>query len=173
MVSQKSLTGHAKGGAAVFQMMGLCQILREGVIPPNRSLDCVDDELAGAAHFVWPRETLRLGEEFPLKAGLVTSLGFGHVSGLVALVHPQAFLAVLDPAQREDYQRRASERVLAGQRRLASAIAGGPPLYEKPADRRFSSDAPEKRQEAEMLLDPAARLGENAVYLPQVGYRNS
>ena len=47
IVSQKSLTGHAKGGAAVFQMMGLCQILRDGVIPPNRSLDCVDDELAG------------------------------------------------------------------------------------------------------------------------------
>ena len=48
VVSQKSLTGHAKGGAAAFQMMGLCQILRDGVIPPNRSLDCVDDELAGA-----------------------------------------------------------------------------------------------------------------------------
>ena len=96
VVSQKSLTGHAKGGAAVFQMMGLCQMLRDGVIPPNRSLDCVDDELATSAHFVWPRETLRLGEQFPLKAGLVTSLGFGHVSGLIALVHPQAFLATLD-----------------------------------------------------------------------------
>src|SRR6202008_644436 len=65
IVSQKSLTGHAKGGAAVFQMMGLCQMLRDGVIPPNRSLDCVDDELAGSAHFVWVRETLRLRREFP------------------------------------------------------------------------------------------------------------
>ncbi len=101
VVSQKSMTGHAKGGAAVFQMLGLCQILRDGVIPPNRSLDCIDDELAGSAHFVWPRETLRLGGKLPLKAGLVTSLGFGHVSGLIALVHPQAFLAALDPEQRE------------------------------------------------------------------------
>ena len=81
VVSQKSLTGHAKGGAAVFQMMGLCQMLRDGVIPPNRSLDCVDDELAGSAHFVWVRDTLRLGGKFPLKAGMLTSLGFGHVSG--------------------------------------------------------------------------------------------
>ena len=32
--------------AAVFQTIGLCQVLRDGVIPPNRSLDCVDDELA-------------------------------------------------------------------------------------------------------------------------------
>ncbi|SPM31509.1 type I polyketide synthase, partial [Mycobacterium terramassiliense] len=165
VVSQKSLTGHAKGGAAVFQMMGLCQMLRDGVIPPNRSLDCVDDELAGSAHFVWVRETLRLGEKFPLKAGMLTSLGFGHVSGLVALVHPQAFIAALDADQRADYQRRAEARLLAGQRRLVSAIAGGPPMYERPPDRRFGHDAPEKSQEAAMLLNPAARLGEDEAFV--------
>ncbi len=165
VVSQKTLTGHAKGGAAVFQIMGLCQILRDGVIPPNRSLDCVDDELATSGHFVWVRDTLRLGDKLPLKAGLVTSLGFGHVSGLVALVHPQAFLASLDPAERESYLERAQERVLAGQRRLASAIAGGKPMYEKPADRRFDHDSPEKMQEAAMLLDAASRLGDGDVYI--------
>ncbi|MCK0176639.1 type I polyketide synthase [Mycolicibacterium sp. F2034L] len=165
IVSQKTLTGHAKGGAAVFQMMGLCQVLRDGVIPPNRSLDCVDDEMATSGHFVWPRETLRLGEKFPLKAGLVTSLGFGHVSGLIALVHPQAFLASLDAEQRADYLRRAEQRTLAGQRRLASAIAGGRPMYERPAGRRFDDDSSEKRQEAAMLLDATARLGEDGVYV--------
>lgn len=165
VVSQKSLTGHAKGGAAVFQMMGLCQILRDGVIPPNRSLDCVDDELAGSAHFVWVRDTLRLGGKFPLKAGMLTSLGFGHVSGLVALVHPQAFIASLDPAQRADYQRRADARLLAGQRRLASAIAGGAPMYQRPGDRRFDHHAPERPQEASMLLNPAARLGDGEAYI--------
>ncbi|WP_395310763.1 fatty acid synthase subunit beta domain-containing protein [Mycobacterium sp. AMU20-3851] len=164
VVSQKSLTGHAKGGAAAFQMMGLCQILRDGVIPPNRSLDCVDDELSNAQHFVWVRESLHLGEKFPLKAGLVTSLGFGHVSGLVALVHPQALIAALPADQRADYQARANARVLEGQRRLASAIAGGPALYEKPADRRFGHDTPEKRQEAAMLLNPDARLGADEHY---------
>ncbi|HET7073869.1 MAG TPA: fatty acid synthase subunit beta domain-containing protein [Mycobacterium sp.] len=164
VVSQKSLTGHAKGGAAVFQMMGLCQMLRDGVIPPNRSLDCVDDELAGSAHFVWVRETLRLGGQFPLKAGMLTSLGFGHVSGLVALVHPQAFIASLDADQRADYQRRADARVLAGQRRLASAIAGGAPMYQRPPDRRFDHHAPEKRQEAAMLLNADARLGDDDSY---------
>src|SRR6201995_1010180 len=164
VVSQKSLTGHAKGGAAVFQMMGLCQMRRDGVIPPNRSLDCVDDELAGSAHFVWVRDTLRLGGKFPLKAGLVTSLGFGHVSGLVALVHPEAFMATLDAEQRADYLRRADARLLAGQRRLASAIAGGRPMYERPADRRFDHEVSEKRQESAMLLDPQARLGEDDLY---------
>ena len=56
------------------------------------------------------------------------------------------------------------QRVMAGQRRLASAIAGGRPLYERPADRRFDHDGSEKRQEAEMLLDPASRLGDGDVY---------
>jgi fatty acid synthase, bacteria type len=146
-------------------MLGMCQMLRDGVVPPNRSLDCVDDVLASSAHFVWPRETLRLGEKFPLKAGLVTSLGFGHVSSLIALVHPQAFLASLDPKQRQAYKDRADARLLAGQRTLASAIAGGRPLYERPADRRFGHELPEKPQEAEMLLDPASRLGDHDVYV--------
>jgi fatty acid synthase, bacteria type len=164
VVSQKSLTGHAKGGAAAFQIIGLCQILRDGVIPPNRSLDCVDDELAGSAHFVWPRETLRLGGMFPLKAGLVTSLGFGHISGLIALVHPEAFLASLGAEQRAAYTQQANARVLAGQHRLASAIAGGRPVYERPANRRFDHQLREKPQEAAMLLDPASRLGEHGLY---------
>ena len=146
VVSQKSLTGHAKGGAAVFQMMGLCQILRDGVIPPNRSLDCVDDELASSEHFVWVRETLRLGEKFPLKAGLVTSLGLRSRvgpdrAGAPAGVHRRA----RSRAAARPTSERASARVLAGQRRLASAIAGGAPLYERPADRRFDHEAPEKR----------------------------
>ncbi|GFG95078.1 type I polyketide synthase [Mycobacterium timonense] len=165
VVSQKTLTGHSKGGAAAFQLMGLCQMLRDGVIPPNRSLDCVDDELATAGHFVWVREPLDLRGKFPLKAGLVTSLGFGHVSGLIALVHPEAFIAALDPADRDGYRRRAEQRMLAGQRRLASAIAGGRPMYEKPADRRFNHDEPEKRQEAAMLLNADARLGEDDLYV--------
>ncbi|HEX5143545.1 MAG TPA: fatty acid synthase subunit beta domain-containing protein [Mycobacterium sp.] len=164
VVSQKALTGHSKGGAAAFQMLGLCQILRDGVIPPNRSLDCVDEEMANAEHFVWVRETLRMGEKFPLKAGLITSLGFGHVSGLIALVHPNAFLATLDAAERADYVQRAQERSVAGRRRLASAMAGGRPLYERPDGRRFSSGSPEKTQEASMLLDADSRLGEDDIY---------
>ncbi|EIV34161.1 type I polyketide synthase [Mycobacteroides abscessus] len=166
IISQKNLTGHAKGGAAVFQMLGLCQVLRDGVIPPNRSLDCVDDELSTSQHFVWLRESLPLKEKLPLKAGLVTSLGFGHVSGLVALVHPQAFIASLRPEDRADYETRSRERVLAGQRRLASAMAGGRPMYERPDGRRFDHDhdESEKRQEASMLLDPGARLSEDEVY---------
>ena len=145
IVSQKSLTGHAKGGAAAFQTMGLCQILRDGVIPPNRSLDCVDDELATAEHFVWVRETTADGREVPAEGG----------SGDQPRVRPRvgpdragAPAGVPGGARSASSGRTTSaepeRRTLAGQRRLASAIAGGKPLYERPADRRFDHDVPEK-----------------------------
>src|SRR5699024_11486581 len=75
VVSQKTLTGHAKGGAASFQLIGLTQMLRSGTLPPNRALDCVDDVLDQHWHLVWLRETLQLGGDMPLRAGLLTSLG--------------------------------------------------------------------------------------------------
>ncbi|WP_330182870.1 fatty acid synthase subunit beta domain-containing protein [Nocardia sp. NBC_01503] len=169
VISQKTLTGHAKGGAAAFQMIGLCQVLEQGVIPPNRSLDCVDEKMAAYPHLVWVREAMELGDRFPLKAGLVTSLGFGHVSGLVAIVHPQAFIEALDPEQREAYQRQAEQRQLAGRQRLTEAMCGGAPLYERPADRRLGGDgtpAKKSRQlEADMLLSQQARLGSDATYV--------
>ncbi|MBD8506046.1 DUF1729 domain-containing protein [Hoyosella sp. G463] len=156
VISQKTLTGHAKGGAAAFQMIGLCQVLRDGAIPPNRSLDCVDDVLAEHDRLVWPRQALRLGATMPLRAGLITSLGFGHVSALVAIAHPEAFLQALG-AGADDYLGRATQRQLDGQRRLLAAQCGQASLYTRPADRRIPGDS--RALETEMLLDPAARIG--------------
>ncbi|GAB2676519.1 type I polyketide synthase [Nocardia goodfellowii] len=168
VVSQKSLTGHAKGGAAAFQLIGLCQVLENGVVPPNRSLDCVDEKMQDYPHLVWAREPLRFGERFPLKAGLVTSLGFGHVSGLLAIVHPEAFIQAIEPGRREEYQARAQERQLNGRQRFAEAMCGGAPLYERPADRRLGADGTPAKQirqlEADVLLSPTARLSENGTY---------
>ena len=164
VVSQKSLTGHSKGGAAAFQLIGLCQVLRDGVIPPNRSLDCVDGVMAEHKHLVWPTEPLRFGERFALKAGLLTSLGFGHVSGLIAVVHPEAFVASLDPAERERYRAAATERARLGQQRLLEAMCGGKPAYQRPPNRRFDDSSYEGDQEAAMLLDAEARLSANGTY---------
>ena len=76
VVSQKSLTGHAKGGAAAFQMMGMCQMLRDGVIPPNRSLDCVDDELAALGPLRVAARNPAAGRKVPAEGGS------GHQPGL-------------------------------------------------------------------------------------------
>ena len=164
VVSQKSLTGHAKGGAAAFQLIGLCQVLRDGVIPPNRSLDCVDEKMAEYPHLVWARETLHLGERFPLKAGLLTSLGFGHVSGLIAVVHPEAFVASLDSDAAQQYRASAAERERLGGQRLLEAMYGGEPAYKRPANRRFDESRDEHDAEAELLLDTDVRLGADDAY---------
>lgn len=161
VVSQKTLTGHAKGGAAAFQLIGLTQVLAGGMLPPNRSLDCVDDVLAEHEHLVWLREPLA---DVPLKAGLLTSLGFGHVAGLIALAHPEAFVQALPEAEREDYLARSRERVVAGRMRLAQVMVGTATAYERPAGRRLGKEGVRGR-EASLLLDPQARLGDDDVYV--------
>ena len=161
VISQKTLTGHAKGGAAAFQLIGLCQVLESGTVPPNRSLDCVLDDLAEHEHLVWLRKPLQTGG---LKAGLVTSLGFGHVAGLIAVAHPQAFVAALDAADRDAYLKRAEERTIEGRARLVSAMYGGETLYQRPDGRRLG-DSGVREREAGMLLDPSIRLGADDVYL--------
>ncbi|MGA9716613.1 MAG: beta-ketoacyl synthase N-terminal-like domain-containing protein, partial [Aeromicrobium sp.] len=160
VISQKALTGHSKGGAAAFQLVGLSQVLASGTVPPNRSLDCVLDDLAEHEHLVWLREPLQSGG---LKAGLVTSLGFGHVAALIALVHPQAFVETLAPEDRDGYLARAQERTIEGRLRLVRAMYGGAALYERPADRRLG-DAGAREREAGMLLNPATRLDAEGLY---------
>ncbi|GAC1383365.1 MAG: type I polyketide synthase [Marmoricola sp.] len=160
VISQKSLTGHAKGGAAAFQVIGLCQVLRDGVIPANRSLDCVDPALAEYPHLVWHRTPLEVG---PIKAGLVTSLGFGHVAGLLAIAHPEVFVAALpDP---EAWRAAAHRRQVAGGLRLARTMLGEPGFVRR-SDRRLGDDEP-RELEARLLLDAGARLGEDGVFACQ------
>ncbi|HIW95402.1 MAG TPA: DUF1729 domain-containing protein [Candidatus Corynebacterium gallistercoris] len=130
VVSQKSLTGHAKGGAAVFQISGLCDMLRTGRIPGNAALNCVDPAMADSP-LVWPRTPLQLPE---IRAGLLTSLGFGHVSAVVALVHPGAFYGVVAASLGSDaaaeWRDRATERLRAGAARREAGMLGEP-LFER------------------------------------------
>lgn len=167
VVSQKTLTGHAKGGAAAFQLVGLTQVLRSGVIPPNRSLDCVDPVLHEHQHLTWLRTPLDLSagdgaESRAPKAGLVTSLGFGHVSALVAVVHPGAFLAALAAERGQDaadaWARKAAAREEAGLRRIDAAMRGGEALYQRLHERNLGGGHGVKEREAAVLLDDSARL---------------
>lgn len=181
VISQKTLTGHAKGGACIFQVNGLTQLFKSGVIPANVSLDCVDPKLQRDDHMVWVRKPLRIGggeDEFgretagrPVKAGLATSLGFGHVSGFVALVHPGAFEAAVAKADGEAaleaWRERANARLVAGQRHLEEGMMGRAALYEPIDNRRFHEDHrgyDHHEVEKAMLLNPDARLGADGYY---------
>ncbi len=162
VISQKTLTGHAKGGACIFQVNGLTQLFKSGVIPANAALDCVDPKLMRDDHMVWLRRPLKVGS---VKAGLVTSLGFGHVSGFAAIVNPGAFeAAVANTAGSEalrQWRERADARLAAGQRRLEEGMMGRAALYEPIDNRRFREDGRgynAHEVEKAMLLDPDARL---------------
>lgn len=168
VISQKTLTGHAKGGACIFQVNGLTQLFQSGEIPANASLDCVDPKLERDDHMVWLKEPLKIGT---VKAGLATSLGFGHVGGFVAVVNPGAFEASVAHTAGEEalnaWRSRANERLAAGQRHLEEGMMGRAALYEPIDNRRFHEDSKKYDSheiEKAMLLNPDARLGADGYF---------
>ncbi|PAU70210.1 ACP S-malonyltransferase, partial [Bifidobacterium italicum] len=171
VISQKSLTGHAKGGACVFQINGITQLFRSGVVPANAALECVDPKLARDDYMVWLRTPLAIGSRRTVKAALATSLGFGHVSGFAAIVHPGAFEAAVEHAHGAEalaaWRSRANERLAAGRRRFEEGMMGRAALYEPIDDRRFHEDGrgyDAHEVEKAMLLDPDARLGADGFF---------
>jgi enoyl reductase-like protein/3-oxoacyl-ACP reductase-like protein/3-oxoacyl-(acyl-carrier-protein) synthase/acyl dehydratase len=159
VVSQKTLTGHSKGGAAAWQVDGLLQCLATGTVPGNRNLDSVDPAMATWSHMAFTDETLQADE--PIRAGLVTSLGFGHVSAVALLLHPEAFRARLSPEARIAWEEAVAERLEGASRRRAEVLMGETPHFHKRQTRRFMAadgTAAQADEEAAMLLNPAARL---------------
>lgn len=168
VISQKTLTGHAKGGACIFQINGLTQLFRSGIIPANAALDCVDPQLRRDDHMVWLEQPLHVGA---IKAGLVTSLGFGHVSGLGVIVSPGAFEASVAKSKGmqalEEWRAKANSRLAAGYRRMQEGRMGRAALYETIANRRFHEDTSDYNAhdiEKAMLLNPDARLGADGYF---------
>ncbi|MBN9643853.1 DUF1729 domain-containing protein [Corynebacterium sp. CCM 8862] len=165
VVSQKSLTGHAKGGAALFQIGGLTHILATGALPANASLDCVDPAIEPKAkNLVWLRQNLDLGEG-AVKAGVLTSLGFGHVSAVVVLAHPSCFEKAAENAgyDVDKWREAATNRLQAGARTLEAGMIGATPLYEVPVARRLPEHGAHEA-EIRMLLDTDARLNDDGIF---------
>ena len=165
VISQKTLTGHAKAGAALFQIGGLIDVLASGQLPPNASLDCVDPLIAPKAkNLVWLRSPLDLGAG-NVKAVALTSLGFGHVGALVVLGHPGVFEAALVRAGKDAdaWRAQATKRLVDGAGRLEAGMLGRTTLFEPVENRRFAG-ANEHADEIALLLNPDARLNEDGSY---------
>jgi fatty acid synthase len=146
-----------------------------GVIPGNAALDCVDPKMRADDYLVWLRSPLTLRGVKTIKAGLATSLGFGHVSGFVAVVNPGAFeasvaaFAGLDAL--EAWRAHANQRLEQGARHRQRGMMGAAPLYEAIDNRRFTQDKHQDSHEIEiaMLLDPDARLSASGVFDESLG----
>jgi len=160
VVSQKALTGHSKGGAAAWQVAGLCQGLATGVIPGNPNLDDPDPAMRAYETVAFTDAPLCLAPG-AFEAGMVTSLGFGHVGGIVCLVHPDRALAALDDESFERYRdlRDARER-----QRLRDELAvyeGTRPAVRIRTEKSFLAPADEVYAgldaEQAVLLDASSR----------------
>ena len=161
VVSQKTVTGHSKGGAAAWQLIGLCQALEQQRIPGNRNLACVDPEMRRFQHMVFSDQDLRFAQQEPLKAGLVTSLGFGHVNAGLLVIHPGVFVNAIPSDQRERYVAQSEARLHQGSYLWQEIRMGNQPAFERAQHRRFAAKDGTKAQadeESAMLLDTESRL---------------
>jgi len=109
IVAQKSLVGHSKGGSAAWQMIGLLQSVNTGIIPGNRNNDNVDAEFRKHTYLVFPSKSIHTDG---IRAGVMSSFGFGQVGGTALVVHPRYLLAALEPSVYEAYKERNRLRYL-------------------------------------------------------------
>jgi fatty acid synthase len=165
VISQKSLTGHAKGGAAAWQVAGLCDLFERAVVPGNPNLDAVDPDVLRGPWLVVDDRPLAMCE--PPRAAMLTSLGFGHVAALVLLVHPAAFEAALSGPEREVWAAAAARRRQDAERLRRWQPFGGPPAFRRRPSRLPGADHSARADaEREMLADPGARLDPGGIYAP-------
>ncbi|MCO4761193.1 MAG: DUF1729 domain-containing protein [Myxococcales bacterium] len=160
IVSQKTLTGHSKGGAAAFQLIGLCQSLTEGVVAGNRNLECVDPAMRKFSDLTFSDRAMRSSE--PMRAGLVTSLGFGHVGAIALVLNSLTFEAMLRREEGPEgtgpswaaWRSKAAERERQSMARRVRILRGDADLFERQTTRPISQQA----EELAMLLDPEGRI---------------
>ncbi|MDA3862680.1 MAG: DUF1729 domain-containing protein [Deltaproteobacteria bacterium] len=142
IVSQKGLTGHPKGGAASFQLNGALQIFRDGTIPGHHNLDDLDPEVRSLKHLVYPSRKIDVGCN-RLKAALITTLGFGHVSSMILLINPLYLYSSMNQEQFLSYKNGVKARNILQQSELKDLKIK--PLLELIKERDLSSQGGEER----------------------------
>ncbi|QCB27600.1 type I polyketide synthase [Corynebacterium endometrii] len=186
VISQKTLTGHSKAGAALFQTGGIIDVFRTGRIPANVSLDCVDPLIEPKAkNLVWLRSPLDLqAAGRSIKAAALTSLGFGHVGALLVYAHPGVFEAAIEQQlgshAAQDWKKRASQRLAAGAAHFEAGMLGREQLFTAIEGRRlprrswngaataevegYGRVSADKAAEIALLLDGDVRLTEDGTF---------
>lgn len=109
IVAQKSLLGHSKGGSAAWQMAGLLQSVITGIIPGNRNSDNIDSHFQDRQFLMFPSRSIRTDG---IRAGVMSSFGFGQVGGTAMVLHPRYLFGALEPTYYEGYKNRNRVRAL-------------------------------------------------------------
>ncbi|KAH9945014.1 fatty acid synthase [Epithele typhae] len=156
IMAQKSLCGHSKGGSAAWQFAGLLQSVDSGIIPGNRNADNIDALFKKHTYLIFPSKTIHTDG---IRAGVMSSFGFGQVGGICMVVHARYLLAALEPSVYETYKLRNRNRQHLCYKAMSEMMTFNNLVKVK--------DAPpyKKELEAPVLLNPLAR----ASYNPKTG----
>ncbi|KAG8968299.1 3-oxoacyl-[acyl-carrier-protein] synthase [Tulasnella sp. 419] len=157
VISQKWLTGHPKGGAAAWMMNGLTQSVNSGIIPGNRNADNIDKNMRQFGYLLYPSKTLHTDG---IRAGMMTSFGFGQVGGTAVVVHPRYLFGALEPAAYVKYRALNRDRALLSYKTMSEMMTTNSLVKIK----EHPPYTPEL--EAPVLLNPLARtaLDKNGEY---------
>ncbi|KAL8642495.1 MAG: hypothetical protein Q9228_000813 [Teloschistes exilis] len=153
-ICQKSVTGHPKAPAATWMLNGCLQAMNTSVVPGNRNADNVDKFLQRYDHLVYPTQPIHDKE---IKAFLVTSFGFGQKGGQVVGVAPKYLFATVGKAKFESYAARVWARTRSAGRAYIRA------LHSNSIVQARSLPPYHSRDETKVLMDPLARVAEDAL----------
>ncbi|OJT02257.1 Fatty acid synthase subunit alpha [Trametes pubescens] len=156
IMAQKSLCGHSKGGSAAWQLAGLLQSVHAGIIPGNRNADNIDANFKAHTFLIFPSKTIHTDG---IRAGVMSSFGFGQVGGTCLVIHPRYLLAALEPSEYDAYKVKNHRRQRLSYKAMSEMMISNSLVRVK--------DAPPyiKDLEAPVLLNPLAR----ATYNPKTG----
>ncbi|CAE6460687.1 unnamed protein product [Rhizoctonia solani] len=148
VIAQKNLTGHPKGAAAAWMLLGLCQSINSGIVPGNRNADNIDPALRDFDYLVFPSRSIHTDG---IKAGLMTSFGFGQVGGSALVLHPRYLFAAIGASQYKSYIERNRIRAMASYKAMSEMMTTNSLVKIK----EHPPFAPEI--EGDVLLNPLAR----------------
>ncbi|RDX57079.1 fatty acid synthase [Lentinus brumalis] len=156
IMAQKSLCGHSKGGSAAWQLAGLLQSVESGIIPGNRNADNIDALFKAHTYLIFPSQTIYTDG---IRAGIMSSFGFGQVGGTCMVINPRYLFAALEPSVYEAYKIKNRHRQRLCYKAMSEMMTSNNLVKVK--------DAPpyNKDLEAPVLLNPLAR----ATYNPKTG----
>ncbi|PCH42040.1 fatty acid synthase [Wolfiporia cocos MD-104 SS10] len=155
-MAQKSLCGHSKGGSAAWQLIGLVQSVDSGIIPGNRNADNVDSHFKEYTYLMFPSKSIHTDG---IRAGVMSSFGFGQVGGTCLVIHPRYLLGALEPSAYEAYKAKNLVRSRLAYKAMSEMMINSSLVRVK--------EAPPYSKELEpaVLLNPLARTS----YDPKTG----
>ncbi|KAJ7227399.1 fatty acid synthase [Mycena pura] len=148
IMAQKSLLGHSKGGSAAWQMAGLLQTVSTGIIPGNRNSDNIDSHFKDRNLLMFPSKSILTDG---IRAGVMSSFGFGQVGGIAVVVNPRCLFAALERSHYESYKERHAVRALQSYKSMSDMMIKNSLVKVKETP-PYSPDL-----EAPVLLNPLAR----------------